>query len=74
MAKKLRPSLGRSPLPKQKGGVHKTPFDYDRRKWKKIGEDETAPQTPREDADRPEDTGHGDDTGRSDTADRSGDE
>jgi len=36
MARKAKPKLGRSPLPKKTGGAHKTVKDYDRRKWKKI--------------------------------------
>ncbi len=53
MAKKRKggpagPALGRSPLPKKTGGAHKTPFDYDRRKWKKLDEDD-APGTGRSD-------------------------
>ena len=36
--KKPKPSLGRSPLPKKTGGAHKSPKDYDRRKWKQIDE------------------------------------
>ena len=43
MARKRKPSLGRSPLPRKTGGPHKSVKDYDRRKWKKVeGEESQA--------------------------------
>ena len=66
MAKKAKkPALGRSPLPKQTGGPHKSPFDYDRRKWKQVDPEEGDEHT--------HDTGRSADTGRSDDADRASD-
>lgn len=62
--KKSKPPVGRSPVPKQTGGAHKTPFDYDRRKWKHVSDEEAPPQ----------DTERSDPTGRSDEAGRSGDD
>ena len=40
--KKPVPRLGRSPLPQKTGGPHKSPMDYDRRKWKKSAEDDAT--------------------------------
>jgi hypothetical protein len=62
VTRKKKPVLGRSPLPKQTGGAHKSPFDYDRRKWKNVGEEELPG----------DETNRSDKTGRSDEAERSG--
>ncbi len=40
MARKRKPRLPRSPLPRKTGGAHKSAKDYDRRKWKAAPRDE----------------------------------